>query len=235
MDYQQVFKRYELKYVLTLEQMRRILEGIAPYVTPDQHGNTTIRNLYYDTDDHRLIRRSLEKPVYKEKLRIRSYALAEAQDPVFVELKKKYRGVVYKRRLALPQQEAMDWLAGKSTPQDSQIVREIQYFADFYQGLRPVAYLSYSRDAYYAKAEPDFRVTFDKEIRCRMDGLQLSQPPGGRLLLPEDRVLMELKTAGGIPLWMTRLLTREGVQKMSFSKYGTAYQTMIFKGAHSYV
>ena len=107
MAYQTVFKRYELKYMLTRAQKEKILQAMAPYMALDRYGKNTVRNIYFDTNDYRLIRRSIEKPAYKEKLRIRSYAQAEKDSTVFVELKKKYQGVVYKRRLPLQEREAM--------------------------------------------------------------------------------------------------------------------------------
>ena len=109
MAYQTVFKRYELKYLLTERQKKCVMEAMEPCMTPDAYGRTTIRNIYFDTADYRLARRSIEKPVYKEKLRIRSYEKASGASPVFVELKKKYKGVVYKRRISMPEREAMEW------------------------------------------------------------------------------------------------------------------------------
>ncbi len=107
MAFQIVFKRYELKYMLTLEQKEKVLEAMLPYMQLDKYGRTTIRNIYFDTASYRLIRRSIEKPAYKEKLRIRSYSQATADSTVFVELKKKYEKVVYKRRLPLCESDAM--------------------------------------------------------------------------------------------------------------------------------
>ena len=127
MAYQAVFKRYEIKFLLTAAQKEAILQTMAPYMALDQYGRTTIRNVYFDTDNYRLIRRSIEKPVYKEKLRIRSYRRAEPGDKVFVELKKKYKGVVYKRRISMPEQQAMDWICGAAGAPDTQIGREVEY------------------------------------------------------------------------------------------------------------
>ena len=101
MAIQTVFQRYELKYILTAKQKEKVLQAIEPYMALDQYGRTTIRNVYFDTDNYRLIRRSIEKPAYKEKLRLRSYGQAEADSAVFVELKKKYQKIVYKRRVSL--------------------------------------------------------------------------------------------------------------------------------------
>ena len=229
MGHQLVFQRYELKYLLTREQRETMLREMQAYMALDQYGKTVIRNVYYDTDNYLLIRRSIGKPAYKEKLRLRSYAQAAPGTPVFVELKKKYDSVVYKRRLSMAEQQAVDWLRGEEIfSPTSQISREIDYFRDFYGSLRPVVFLSYARHAYYAKDGSDFRVTFDEQILCRETNLSLSAPVYGAPLLPEDMVLMEIKCSGGIPLWMTQLLSRERIYKTSFSKYGTAYQTLIF-------
>lgn len=227
MAYQAVFKRFELKYMVTRAQKQRILEAMALYMALDKYGRTTIRNIYFDTDSYQLIRRSIEKPLYKEKLRIRSYRQAAPGSPVFVELKKKYKGVVYKRRLSMAEQEAMDWICGAAAPPEGQIGTEIEYFRRFYPGLRPSVFLSYEREAYYCRSGGDFRVTFDDTILCRREDLSLEHPVWGASLLGKDQVLMEIKTGGGVPLWMTHILSREKIYKTSFSKYGMAYQAMI--------
>lgn len=229
MGYQSVFQRYELKYLLTRAQQETVIREMEDHMVLDQYGKTVIRNVYYDTDRYLLIRRSMEKPVYKEKLRLRSYAQVAPGTPVFVELKKKYNSVVYKRRLSAGEQQAMRWLRGEASfVPDSQISREINYFRDFYGSLHPVVFLSYQRHAYYAKDGSDFRVTFDEEILCRETDLSLTAPVYGTSVLPEDKVLMEIKCAGGIPLWMTKILSREKIYKTSFSKYAAAYQTLIY-------
>ena len=229
MAYQSVFQRYEIKYILTRPQKERIVAAMAPYMALDSYGRTTIRNVYFDTPDYRLIRRSIEKPVYKEKLRLRSYQQVRPGDPVFVELKKKCKGIVYKRRLLLPEQTAVGWMAGSQPPgEDSQIRREIDTFLHFYGSLRPAVFLSYEREAYYCRQGSDFRVTFDENILCRQTDLSLGSPIGGTPILDEGLVLMEIKCDRGIPLWMTALLTEEKLYKTSFSKYGTAYQTLIY-------
>lgn len=228
MAYTDVFERHEIKYRITAAQKRGLLGELAGYIKPDQYGRSTIRNLYYDTDTFRIVRRSNEKPVYKEKLRVRSYRQTAAGDEVFVELKKKYRSVVYKRRTVMPEQEAMQWLAGCGEPfSRTQIEREIEYFRQFYQNLHPAVFLSYEREAYCAADGADFRLTFDENILARTDRLSLCEGVGGIRILPPGSVLMELKTSAGIPLWMTELLTRYQMFHSSFSKYGTAYQKII--------
>ena len=230
---QTVFKRYELKYMLDTEQKDSVLAAMAAHMTLDKYGRTTIRNLYFDTDTYLLIRRSIEKPVYKEKLRIRSYHRAEDASKVYVELKKKYKHVVYKRRIPLPHQEAMAWLSGECHPAATQIADEIDYFLQYYESLHPTVFLSYEREAYYANDGSDFRVTFDDTILCRQEDLSLTSEVYGTPILPPGKVLMEIKCSGGIPLWMTEVLSREKIYKTSFSKYGTAYRTLIFSQTHN--
>lgn len=225
MAYQSVFKRYELKYLLSASQKELLVQAMEPYMALDQYGLCTIRNIYYDTDSYRLVRRSLEKPAYKEKLRVRSYQRCGPDSDVFVELKKKYESVVYKRRVALPEQAAIDWLAGRiSCPAPGQIPREIDYFRQFYGGLRPVMFLGYQREAYCCTDDSGFRVTFDQALQFREDGLSLEDGVYGRSLLEDGQFLMELKVSGGIPLWMVHFLTEQGIHQTSFSKYGRAYQ-----------
>ena len=228
MAVQTVFKRYELKFLLTAEQKKRLLPEIEQHMQLDKYGRTLIKNLYFDTDTYRLIRRSLEKPDYKEKLRIRSYGATTPDSTVYVELKKKHDGVVYKRRIPMQEKAAMAWLQDRDEAPDSQIAREIRYFAGFYEMIHPTVFLSYEREAYYCKEGSDLRLTFDDNILCRQEELSLCTENYGTPLLPEDGALMEVKCPGGIPMWLTSLLSREKIYKTSFSKYGTAYQTMIF-------
>ena len=230
MKNQMIFQRYEFKYLMNVHQQQAVLDAMAPYMVPDEYSHSSIRNLYLDTPDFRLIRRSLERPVYKEKLRVRSYGRAGGTDAVFVELKKKYHAVVYKRRISLPQDQALACLNRTRPWPDSQIGAELAYVADFYRPLRPTVFLSYERDAFHDAADPDFRVTFDTEIRYRQDNLTLDSDTRGIPILPPGQVLMELKVSGGLPIWMARILSEQGVFKTSFSKYGTAYQNILLAG-----
>lgn len=227
MKNQMTFQRYEFKYLMDLRQLQAVLTAMAPYMVPDEYSHSSIRNLYLDTPDFRLIRRSLERPVYKEKLRVRSYGRVGEQEPVFVELKKKYFSVVYKRRISLPQNQARACLEGAQPWPDSQIGRELDYAMDFYKALRPAVFLSYERDAYHGIQDPDFRVTFDTEIHYRQEELTLDSNTWGLSLLDPGQVLMELKVAGGLPVWMAHVLSQQGVFKTSFSKYGAAYQNIL--------
>ena len=221
----QTFKRYELKYMLTRAQAKALRQAMRDHMAIDRFGHGEIRNIYLDTDNYRLVRRSIEKPLYKEKLRVRSYRKAGPEDQVFVELKKKFESVVYKRRLELPygQVDQALW-DGTPLPAEDQIAREIQAFRDFYgPTLQPAMLLSYEREAFYPIDDADFRITLDENILWRDHHIDLGASLWGTPLLTPNQVLMELKTPGGIPLWMTRFLTENGIRKISFSKYGAAY------------
>ena len=229
MNIPMTFKRYELKYLLSRPEKNAVLKAMEPYMTLDDYGRTTIRNLYYDTDSFLLARRSMEHPVYKEKLRVRSYENVSMEDRVFVELKKKYDSIVYKRRLTMPYEEALMWLAGDEKREESQIAREITWFRDFYETLKPVVFLSYEREAYYNLAGEDFRITFDENILARTRRLSLAGDVTGTPLIPRNMTLMEIKCSGGYPLWLTKVLSSRHIYKGSFSKYGTAYENLILE------
>ena len=228
---QAIFKRYEIKYLLNEDQRKAVEDAMAPHMTTNEFSFSTVRNIYYDTDNYRLIRRSIEKPAYKEKLRVRSYSQAGDDDKVFVEIKKKYDKVVYKRRLSMKNAEAESWLMGDdSFKPEGQIANEIEYFLNFYKNLAPSVYLSYDREAYAGVEDSEFRITFDHNIMARQSDMNLKYAPGGEQLIGEKETLMEIKTLGSLPLWMTHVMTEMGIVKTSFSKYGTAYRKMILPG-----
>lgn len=222
------FKRYEYKYVLNRSQRRYVEREMAAHMMPDKYGETTICNIYFDTPDFRLIRKSIEKPVYKEKVRLRSYGRAQEDSTVFLELKKKYDGVVYKRRIPLRERDAMDFLRdGAVLPGNGQIAKEIEYFFRFYRDLQPAMYLAYDRVAWFSPEDPNLRVTFDTNIRFRQWDFDLKHSPNGRQLLGEGQSLMEIKAAGAMPLWLVDILNTAEIRKTSFSKYGAAYSRLL--------
>lgn len=225
-NYQNVFQRHEIKYLLSAIQYRQIKEEIQDHVEEDLYAHSNICNLYFDTPDYRLIRRSIERPIYKEKLRVRSYGIAEPDSPVFVELKKKYDSVVFKRRIDLLESQAMEYLYGYGQIPDTQIAREINYFLSYYGELIPTVFLSYERDAFHSIEDPNLRITFDRDILWRDYDLSLCNGIYGVPVMEEEQVLLEIKTAGAIPLWMTSLLSKHHIYKTSFSKYGTVYHTI---------
>ena len=227
MKNQMTFQLYEFKYLMDYSHLKALLTAKDPHMVPDEYSHSSIQNLYLDTPNYRLIRRSLEKPIYKEKLRVRSYGQAGEHDPVFMELKKKYLSVVYKRRISIPQDQAMACIDGRRPWQNSQIGRELAYTMDFYQALRPAVFLSYERDSFRGVEDEELRITFDSEIRYRQEELTLDSDTWGIPILPPGQVLMELKVAGGLPLWMAHVLSEQGIFKTSFSKYGAAYQDIM--------
>jgi len=222
------FERYEMKYLLTLRQRELLLERLAPNIEPDRYPQGTIRNLYLDTESFLLARRSAEKPIYKEKLRLRAYTRPEAESDVFLEIKKKYRGVVFKRRVRLPYGQAMEIALQRLPAPQTQVGREIAACQALYgQTLLPRMLLSYDREAYRAREEQDFRLTMDTGIRWRTQELDLAGELDGRPILPADLVLLELKTSGPIPLWMARFLSEQQIFRRSFSKYGLACSSLL--------
>ena len=225
------FQRYEKKFLLTRGQYEAVKKGMAAYMEPDAHANYTICNLYYDTDDWQLIRESLEKPVYKEKLRVRSYGTAKDTDNVFIEIKKKFDGIVYKRRIVLPAAEAAEYLETGSLKNPSQISREIDWMRTRLD-LKPKVFIGYDREAYAGAngaENPELRITFDTRLRWREDRLDLRKGADGYPLLPEGCVLMEIKIPGAAPLWLARLLSENGIRMTTFSKYGTYYKDVVLK------
>ncbi len=224
------FERLEFKYLITRSQQKRLFDKFPESVKMDAYGHTEIYNLYFDTDDFRLIRSSIEKPVYKEKLRVRSYGRANMKEPVYIELKKKYKGIVYKRRIEEAQDEALTALITKNIDCDNQIGREIDYFTKYYQTLRPRMFIGYTRDAYCDQKNPELRITFDSDIKYRLDNLTLDCKNEGDQLIDGDHVLMEIKIMGAFPLWLSVALSQLAITKSSFSKYGNAYKSCLATG-----
>ncbi len=230
MDAQKIFKRYEYKYMLTSEQQSELKELMQQYMIADAFGRSTICNLYFDTPQYLLIRRSLEKPVYKEKIRLRTYGQATPETNAFIELKKKYKKVVYKRRISASYEDAMQYLCQRADViPHSQICSELDYALSLYQEIQPAMYLSYEREAFYGKDDHELRITFDQHILWRTKDLELTSPVYGRELLQPGQVLTEIKIGHAMPLWLNHFLTEHHIYRTSFSKYGTAYKTLLME------
>ena len=197
-----IFQRVEKKYLLTAAQREALMDVIAPCLAPDPFPHATICSLYLDTPDHRIIRHSREAVNYKEKLRLRSYGTPTNDDTVFLELKKKFDGVVYKRRVSMTLDQALAYLNGGPAPEDSQIMREIDYAMGFSGQPQPAMFIAYEREK----------------------GLDLRRGSGGTLLLDSEMSILEVKTNGAMPLWLAHALTQSGIKPGSFSKYGAAYE-----------
>ena len=221
-----IFERVEKKYFLRDNQYNRLIQEIREKISPDEYGKSTINSLYFDTDDYQLIRQSLNAVSYKEKLRLRSYGIPDENSTVFLEIKKKYRGIVYKRRVAMSLNDIHNYIDFGKKPFNSQIMNEIDYLMRFYKNLKPKCLISYEREAYYSSENPDVRLTFDSAVRYRKDNLFLEHGSEGKAIIESGCRLMVIKTCGAMPLWLSSVLDRERIFPSSFSKYGTAYADM---------
>lgn len=223
-----VFKRYEKKYLLNSVQYKLLMEAIKDELKIDEYGKCTISNIYFDTPDFKIIRASLDKPVYKEKLRLRTYMAPQKDSTAFIELKKKYKGVVYKRRVDMSYTDAYEYLYhNKRIENPSQIQKEIDYFISFYKDIAPAMFISYDRIATCGINNPELRITFDSNIIWRTDNLELTSGIYGNYLLSDDEILMEIKIPDAMPLWLSHILDSLNIYQISFSKYGMAYMQMI--------
>lgn len=223
-NYKDTFKRYEMKYLLEEKKYKQLRQRLQGRLNVDNFGKTAICNIYFDTPDRRLIKTSLEKPVYKEKLRLRSYGTPYEGDTVFVELKKKYKGIVYKRREDMELFEAESYLYEDApASKETQITKEIDWFMKAYQNLEPAMYISYNRIAMYGVEDPELRVTFDSNILWREEELLLGRGVWGSPVLKQGQRLMEIKIPGAMPLWLSHILDELEIYPTSFSKYGRSY------------
>lgn len=226
--FKQRFERLEQKYLLTDAQRSALETVLDGRFAPDEYGESRICSLYYDTAEYRLIRRSLERPPYKEKLRLRTYGVPSSGSMAFAEIKKKFRGVVYKRRIGMTYAEALRYLGRDAPPPEiTQISREIDWMFELYPGLCPAMLIAYDRTALFGANDPELRLTFDRAITWRTDDLDISHGADGQQLLPPGMCLMELKVPNTVPLWLAHELDRLRIYPTSFSKYGEAYRRVM--------
>ena len=253
---QKNFKRAEIKYMTDTYQAMRLIDKCRDRMIADEHGKSTVYSLYMDTPDYLLARRSLERPIYKEKLRLRSYGMATDDSQVFIELKKKFDSIVYKRRVQMDLKSMEMYLNCKKIFRDSdrskeykedlnlkliqelaaknnfsdidiQIMKELDFAIERYENIQPKVLLTYDRESYYAADDHELRITFDTNVKYRTDELTLRADDIGTRITADDQVLMEIKAGGAIPIWFTNILTEEGLFPQSFSKYGTAYSKIV--------
>ncbi|MBS7578102.1 MULTISPECIES: polyphosphate polymerase domain-containing protein [unclassified Enterococcus] len=225
-----IFERREKKYLLTKVKFNLLMAELEKYMTVDEYGLHTIHTVYYDTDDFDVIRHSVSKPKFKEKLRLRSYGQAEKSSPVYLELKKKVAGVTYKRRVALDYQTAQNYLKyGRKPSQMNQVFKEIDYYMQ-QQVLKPKVLISYDRLALSGLSDPDFRITFDQNIRYSLSSFDLTaiadeyETP----LVRSDEILMEVKILGAFPLEISQLFSKLAIFQNKFTKYGNVYQWILY-------
>ena len=217
---QEIFKRREKKYLITKEQFFLLEGALLPHTKPDKYGGYWVQNLYYDTKNWDVIRASMEKPIYKEKMRMRCYNVPNSSSRVFLELKKKYNGMVYKRRVALPAEAACQ-LENAMAAETSQIGRELNFYLQSTE-VEEKMYLAYRRIALAGLKDNLLRITFDSDIHYRLDSLNFNYPGKGQHIAP-DYVLMEIKAFTSFPLWLVQILSELKIYGTSFSKYANCF------------
>jgi len=224
----EVIRRTETKFLLDRKTYEELLKKISPHIEKDEYFESFIYNIYYDTDNFDLIIKSIEKPVYKEKVRLRSYGIPKLDDYVFLEIKKKYSGVVGKRRVRIKLRDFYDYIENGTYPKcNQQIMKEIDYCFKIYN-LKPKMFLAYDRHSYYDKDNKNFRITFDWNIRSREENLKLNtKDAGDKPYLDENYLLMETKAMGSLPMWFTSILSSLKIYPTSFSKYGNIYKKKV--------
>lgn len=235
---QKVFKRAEKKYIISQAQFAVLMEKLNHFIRPDLYPMTSIYSLYYDTPEHILLRRSIDKPVYKEKIRLRSYGCPGPDTQVFVEMKKKFKKTVYKRRVSMTYSDALEFLSTGNIPDNAdsqlQIMNEIAWSLQFYQTLEPFLLITYNRYAYRGINDPDLRITFDYDLQWSDYQSSDTDKLPCHSILPDNHLVMEIKIPGAMPLWLSHILAQERIYPTSFSKVGTAYKHKLSKGEIKY-
>ncbi len=222
--YKEVFKRMEIKYLIDKTQYDGLMTYLKTIAKVDEYGLSKINNIYFDTPDYKLIRESIEKPLYKEKLRLRTYGKTDNNTNSFIEIKKKFDKVVYKRRISGKYTDTYAYLTGNGhNIKDSQVAREIEAFLDTYENLRPAVMIGYDRIAMQGIDDPELRITFDSNIQWDTDTLDLREDNKGQQILESNQYLMEIKVSKAMPLGLSRKMSQLEIFPVSFSKYGRAY------------
>ena len=227
----EIFRRIEKKYVINKEQYEELKKALEGHMREDRYGRSVVCNIYFDSDDYSLIRNSITKPYYKDKVRLRSYNTPDEDSKVFLEIKRKCGKVVGKRRIEMNLNQAKKYLIDREDVDvnNKQIKNELDYYFDFYN-LKPKMYVAYDREAYYEIGNDDFRVTFDNNILARQYDLELSKGKYGKRILDEELYVMEIKTLGVIPLWFVHAINKCNIQPGHYSKYGVAYEELVLGG-----
>ena len=221
--YENIFKRVEQKYVLTEQEYKLLFKKINKHLKKYKYFKSTICNIYFDTINNDLIINSLEKPIFKEKIRLRSYQVPSINDDVFLEIKEKYKGIVGKRRIKIKLKDFYTYLETNNYDKDNQIMNEINYYFKYYD-LKPAIYIAYDRLSYCDVDDNSLRITIDSNLRSRNSDLNLELGDAGKCYFKDKNYIMEIKTLGSMPLWLVRSLSELKIYPTSFSKYGSIYQ-----------
>lgn len=235
---QEVFKRYELKYIINEETKFKLLNALEGRITADVHGDENgfynINNLYFDSDSRIFLSETVNKKRFRQKLRLRAYNDVDLDSNVFLEIKKKHKGVVSKRRTLLKLDSAYDFLKlndkiddyGMYKPSNVQILREVEFLKNYFE-LKPKVIVSYDRQAFQGVIEDDLRITFDSNLRRRWVDLVVEKGPWGDLFLDRNQYILEVKVNNRVPLWLARILNELQCYQQSFSKYTSCYEDAI--------
>lgn len=228
------FRIVEKKYILSKEQYENVKKELYKYMIEDEHGKSTICNIYFDSAQYDLVKHSITKPVFKDKIRLRSYNIPTLQDTVFLEIKRKFDGVVSKRRIGIKLIDFYRYLENKDSLNvlDVQVKKELDYYFNHYS-LRPAMFVSYYRRAYYGIDDRDLRITFDSNVIARDYNLSLEKGNYGENIFAPNKYIMEVKTLGSMPMWLVKILNEVQISPCGFSKYGEGY-TQLVLNANTY-
>ena len=230
----EIFRRKEQKYLITTKQYKQLVQLISPYMRPDKYGidgRYTVTSLYFESDDHKIYFETKNKLKYRQKLRLRIYDNTDINGTAFFEVKQKHKKVVNKRRMLLPLSEAYRYIERQDPCIDNydgsnvQVLREIDYFRNLYR-LEPEMIVSYDRHALHCITDPDLRITFDFNLRCRNNDLSLENGPYGAHFIDPDLVVLEVKVNDSVPLWLTRILQQLNCEQRSASKFCTSLELL---------
>lgn len=224
----QTFDRVEKKYLLTKSQYDDLMEILLPHLEKEEYFLSNIYNIYFDNDNYDLINTSIEKPIYKEKLRVRSYYANDENHDVFFEIKKKFKDVVNKRRITISKNNLEAYLNNEYFDKSNQVFKEIDYCFKHYN-LKKKMFIAYDRYSYYFKDNRYMRVTFDFNLRYRLNDLNLNNGDGKKYF-DEEKYIMEIKILGGMPMWLSDILSKQHIYSTSFSKYGSIYKKLFKEG-----
>ncbi|MFD1850905.1 polyphosphate polymerase domain-containing protein [Oceanobacillus bengalensis] len=231
----EIFRRREQKYLITTDQYSELVYQLLPYMRPDKFGVDgmyTVTSLYFESSDYKIYFETKNKLRYRQKLRLRIYNDTDINSTAFFEVKQKHKDVVNKRRMLLPLKEAYRYLERlENCSLDSyetsnlQVLREIDYFRSLYR-LEPAMVVSYDRHALHCIYDPDLRITFDHNLRCRNDDLQVEKGPHGINFIDKNLIVLEVKVNDSVPLWLTRILQQINCKQRSASKFCTSLELL---------
>lgn len=220
------FKRIEKKFVIKQDQFNLLFSKLMEVMEYDSYCIKnkfyTIHNIYFDDSYNSIIRHSITKPYFKEKLRVRSYnEIISEDDKFFVEIKKKMNGTVYKRREVISLKDWSNFICD-----DNQVLKEVNHLIHYFK-LVPKVYISYDRIALVGKNDSQFRITFDYNIRSRREHLNLNSNSLDKYVVAKDMYIMEIKINQSMELWLSKLLSELNIYSSSFSKYAVEYTNFI--------